>query len=186
MENDSFDTLFNSLKNHFDTEEPDKNHDKRFLAKLNNQNNQQTIKLNKSGLWRPLLGIAASIVLIIALLVGNKENVHATGLASVSPEMAETQGFFESTISTELKKLETYANGDTSILIKDALNQMNRLETEYELLKKDLTQSGNDQRVIYAMITNFQNRIDILQNTLKQIERVKQLNNFKNENNNTI
>ena len=63
---------------------------------------------------------------------------------------------------------------------------MKRLENEYESLITDLSESGNDQRVIYAMISNFQNRIEILQNTLQQIEIVKQLKNSKNENNNTI
>ena len=36
------------------------------------------------------------------------------------------------------------------------------------------------------MISNFQNRINILQNTLEQIENVKQLNNTTNEKSTTI
>ena len=56
----------------------------------------------------------------------------------------------------------------------------------YEKLKLDLTSSGEDKRVIYAMITNFQNRIDLLENVLEQIEEIKQLKNSNNENITTL
>ena len=47
--------------------------------------------------------------------------------------------------------------------------------------KIDLTESGKDQRVIYAMISNFQSRIDILTTVLEQIEDVKQLKTNTNQ-----
>ena len=49
------------------------------------------------------------------------------------------------------------------------------------ILKKDLVESGNDKRVIYAMITNFQNRIDLLQNVINTIEEIKTLKETENE-----
>ncbi|MGB1308359.1 MAG: hypothetical protein ACPG6B_05580, partial [Oceanihabitans sp.] len=98
-------------------------------------------------------------------------------LASISPEMAETQNFFTTTIASELTKLEKETNPEAKILIQDAMLQIIRLEKQYTNLKEDLLESGDDKRVIYAIISNFQNRIDILQNTLKQIENIKQLKN---------
>lgn len=186
MSTDNLDNMFKDLQGSFDIQEPKEDHKKRFMAKLNNQN--QTVQLSKKQwpIWKPLIGVAASVVLIIALVIGNNQDADIAGLASVSPEMAQTQDFFTSTIAIELKKLESASNPETKLLIQDALNQMKRLENEYESLKTDLSESGNDQRVIYAMISNFQNRIEILQNTLQQIEIVKQLKNSKHENNNTI
>lgn len=183
---DDLEHIFKDLQSHFDTNEPARGHDKRFLTKLNAQNSIAKTTVKKRFNWKPFIGIAASIVLIVALVLGNNQEANAIGLASVSPEMAQTQDFFTSTIAVELKKLENATNPETKLLIKDALNQMKRLENEYNLLITDLSQSGNDQRVIYAMITNFQNRIEILQNTLKQIEIVEHLKNSNNENNNTI
>lgn len=52
---------------------------------------------------------------------------------------------------------------------------MELLEKNYENLKIDLKESGNDKRVIYAMISNFQSRIDLLENVLKTIENLKTL-----------
>ena len=186
MSTENLDNMLKDLQGSFDIKEPNEDHKKRFMVKLNNQNQTAQVDKKQWAIWKPLIGVAASIVLIIALVVGNNQDANATGLASVSPEMAQTQDFFDSTIATELKKLESASNPETKMLIQDALNQIKRLENEYESLKTDLSESGNDQRVIYAMISNFQNRIEILQNTLQQIEIVKQLKNSKHENNNTI
>lgn len=187
MSTDNLNKLFENLKDQFDLEEPNSDHTKRFLNKLNNNSNIVSNNKSKSrNLWKPLLAVAASLLLIVTLFITNNQQETVRDLANVSPEMAKTQSFFTSTISEELKKLEQQSNPETKIIIKDALIQIKKLEIDYENLKGDLTKSGDDNRVIYAMIKNFQNRIDILQNTLKHIESIKQLNKLSNENNTTI
>lgn len=188
MSTDNLDKLFNGLKETFDVEEPNSGHSKRFLDKLNNRTETlPTIKKPKRiHLWKPLIGIAATLLLIMALVIANKSQNAIRDLANVSPEMKKTQSFFTSTISEELKKLESETNPETKMIINDALIQIKKLEINYDKLKMDLTKSGDDNRVIFAMIKNFQNRIDILQNTLTHIENIKQLNKISNENNSKI
>ena len=128
-----------------------------------------------------MFGIAASIVLLVTVFVGINKQEDVLDLASVSPEMAETQDFFTTSIDEELRKLQQESSPEVQILIQDALKRIKFLEKDYESLKIDLKNSGEDNRVIYAMISNFQNRIDILQNTLEQINTVKQLKNTSNE-----
>ena len=50
-------------------------------------------------------------------------------------------------------------------------------------MENDLLESGNDKRVIHAMIQNFQQRIDLLSEVLEQIENIKSLNNQNYESN---
>jgi len=100
--------------------------------------------------------------------------------------MSETQDFFTATIQAELRKINQEKSPVTEKLIEDALNSIESLEKEYENLKISLTDNGNDQRIIYAMINNFQSRIDILNNVLEEIENLKQLNISTDENTNTI
>lgn len=183
MKSDILETLYNN-KTNFDTETPPDGHEKRFLAKLENQKIKQNSKPKLRQLWLPITAVAASILLLINLSINT--NATTKGLASVSPEMAKTESYFTNTIAAELKKLKSASNSETRLIIKDALIQLNRLETEYKLLVTDLNKSGQDQRIIYAMISNFQNRIEILQNTLQQIEIVKQLKNSKHESNHNI
>ncbi len=176
MKKDNLNQLFENLKGEFDIEAPNLGHQKRFLSKLNSKDTKIVETSSKTfKLWKPLLAVAAMIVLCFSLMTILYEQQEVNDLASVSPEMSKTQDFFTSTIENELTKLNKELTPQTKVLIDDALKQMNILETDYESLKKDLAESGDDKRVIYAMISNFQNRIDVLQNVMERIDEVKQL-----------
>ena len=187
MSKNTLDGLFKNLENNFDVEIPNIGHKTRFLDKLNN-NEESVIKIKRSekNIWKPMLGIAASIALIITLFIGSQQQKESGDLASVSPKMEETQNFFTATINEELIKLKEEVSPEVEKLVQDALKQIKILEEDYVNLKADLSKSGDDNRVIYAMISNFQNRIDILKNTLNQIEIVKQLKNSSHETSTTI
>ncbi|MFV0565426.1 MAG: hypothetical protein ACK5NB_06295 [Flavobacteriaceae bacterium] len=180
----NIDNLFNQLNGCFDVEEPTPRHQQRFLEKLNKANRKSVPKWHR--FIKPTLGIAASAIVILAVFIGLNTEPKIKDLANVSPEMAQTQDFFNNSINEELKKLEKASVPETKKVIQDALNQIKILEKNYEILKTDLTESGDDNRVIHAMISNFQNRINILQNALAQIEIIKQLNQQSYDVNNTI
>lgn len=187
MEKDTIDDLFENLRGEFDINEPNQGHELRFLDKLKTNNVVSNDFKNSSGFnWKPFLAIAASIVICFSVFMTLQNQPEALDLASVSPELSETQDFFTVTIENELKKLNNERSPLTEQIINDALEQIQVLETNYQNLKTDLTESGSDQRVIYAMISNFQNRIAILNTVLEQIEDVKQLKINKNEPKNTI
>lgn len=188
MSKDNIDKLFKRLENDFDIEAPSINHKQRFLDKLNKNGALQPTKANKQRrrLLKPLIGVAASFTLLFTLILGSQQSESSSDLASVSPKMAETQDFFATTIAEELNKIEKETSPETKVLIDDTMQRMKTLETEYESLKEDLAESGEDNRVIYAMISNFQNRIDLLQNALEQINNIKQIKTLKNETSTTI
>lgn len=179
MSKDNIEKLFSRLENDFDIEQPDVNHALRFLDKLNNQGELSLIKENNKQwrrLWKPLAGIAASIALIFTFTLNANQDI-SRDLANVSPKMAETQDFFLVSINEELSKLQEETSPEAKSLIKDAMERIKVLEQTYETLKNDLSESNDDSRVIYAMISNFQSRIDILKSTLEQINIIKQLKN---------
>lgn len=187
MEKDNLDSLFDNLKGQFDVETPQTNHEQRFLDKLKS-NDIASIEVKKSSgfNWKPFLAIAASIIICLGLFTTLQTQPEDLDLASVSPEMSETQDFFTVTIENELKKLNKERSPLTEQIIADALAQIKLLEKDYQKLKTDLTESGKNQRVIYAMISNFQNRIDILNTVLEQIEVIKELKTNTNEPKNTL
>ena len=187
MRKDTIDDLFDNLKGEFDINEPNKDHELRFLDKLksndvasNNYNN--TSRFN----WKPFIAIAASLAICFSVLITMQNQPEVLDLASVSPELSETQDFFTATIENELKKLNNERSPLTEQIITDAIEQVQLLENDYQNLKTDLTESGSDQRVIYAMISNFQSRIDILNTVLEQIETIKELKINTDETKNTI
>lgn len=187
MNENTLDNLFETLKEDFDIEKPKLGHQQRFLNKLNNQKETITdVSKPVWKLWKPLLGVAASIVLLISIFVGVQQNSNSKELASISPEMANTQDFFTNAIISELEKLNSEETPEFQDLIVDALFQIKILEENYAQLKIDLSESGNDKRVIYAMISNFQKRIYLLQNVVEQIDDLKQQKTEQNENSITI
>jgi len=187
MEKNNLESLFENLKNEFDIENPSSGHKDRFLAKLKGQDSKVVeLETKKSNFWKPLMAVAASVILGVSIFMTLQQEPKVKDLASISPELSETQDFFTAAIASELATLDSERTPETESIIKDALNRIDLLEKEYAKLRVDLTESGDDKRVIYAMISNFQNRIDLLQNVLKQIEEVKQLNKNNNENKITI
>ena len=182
MPNDIIDDLFHALKGEFDVNEPQPNHEMRFLDKLKTTDMVVNTSKKLSGFnWKPFFAVAASIALCISLFTALQNASEALDLASVSPELSETQDFFTTSIENELKKIDKERSPLTEPIISDALEQIQLLEHNYQNLKTDLMESTNDQRVIYAMITNFQNRIDILNTVLEQIEIIKELKINTNE-----
>ncbi|MDT0685803.1 DUF4179 domain-containing protein [Autumnicola psychrophila] len=183
MKKDNIEELFRDVD--FDTSEPHDGHRERFLEKLKDENFSAKKKPRVRSLWATFLGIAAGLALLV-FLGGTYFNYQALGssldLASVSPEMKQTQEFYTSLIENELKEIQEEKSPETEAIVKDALAQMAKLDTEYEELKRDLLKSGKDKRVIHAMINNFQQRIDLLNTVLTQIEEIKLLKNNSHEN----
>ncbi len=184
MKNNDFDDLFEGLN--FDIEEPHSGHKERFFKKLDHRFTSSEKKGKVRRLWAPVISIAASFLIAFFLLgefLGNPAAAKNSDLASISPEMKQTQEFYTGMITRELNAIDAEKTPETEAIINDALAQMEKLENEYEALRDDLIDSGKDNRVIHAMIQNFQQRIDLLNNVLTQIENIKSLKNQNHENN---
>lgn len=186
MSTDNLDTLFEDLQGQFDVNEPRSGHQQRFMKKLNAESPIAEDQSKLFNLWKPFLAIAASLVLILTLTINRQGDSNVNALASVSPEMETTQDYFTTAIASELEKLNEVDNPEFQKLIVDALFQIKILEEDYQKLTVDLEESGNDKRVIHAMILNFQNRIDILTNVTEQIDELKTLKEIENENSSTL
>lgn|SRR5690606_16469681 len=174
METDKIEELFKNLKDEFDVELPATGHQQRFLDKLNLKDSSKVDKAPKRKSYKTFLSIAASILICFGLFVFFQNKMEVNDLASVSPELSQTQDFFTTAINSELKKINAQRSPENEVLISDALKQLELLEKNYERLKVDLKESGQDKRVIYAMISNFQSRIDILENVLASIVKLKE------------
>ena len=83
MKKDSIENLFDNLKHEFNVEEPTENHKKRFMKKLNNQD-IVAVNMSKRNLWKPFIGIAASIAILVTVFVGTQPEETANDLASIS------------------------------------------------------------------------------------------------------
>ncbi len=181
---DEIEKLFERMENQLDIYEPSADHKVRFLEKLQEQNKVVALAPKKRN-WTRSLAIAASITLLIGMIsIASLSNTNEKAdLASVSPQMEDTQNFFTVAIKTQLEEIDKKSSAETAQLVVDAMKQLEKLESSYEILKKDLVKSSNDKRVISAMVKNFQKRALLLEEVLEKIKNIKTLKILENETN---
>jgi uncharacterized protein YsxB (DUF464 family) len=158
--------------NEFDFQEPHSFHLDRFNHKLKHPKKESQTS------WK-LLSVAASVLLIFGFYLGS--NQKQLDLADISPKMEEVQSYFVSAIHHELQTIESNRNLDTESIIESALEGLETLEDNYKNFVKELNKNDQHARIISAMIKNYQRRLDILENTLKQIEHIKNPNLLNDE-----
>lgn len=183
MNTDKIEKLFKRMQDQLDIHEPSANHQMRFLEKLQQQNKVVQLQPKKVNWFKPL-AIAASIAILfgMAAMTFMFNPTQEVDLANVSPQMKETQSFFTSAIQLQLEEIDKVSSAETKELVLDAMNQLEKLESDYEILKKDLFHSGNDKRVISAMIKNFQKRANLLDEVLQKINSINEFKLSENEN----
>ena len=169
-----------------DTKVLRKGHQDRFLAKLEGMNDSEGLASiaseNKRNNWGKWVA-AASIILMIGFGLTTIMNYKEANLPEVPEEIANAEFYFEGLINADLEKLQSSKNEHTKQLIDDTISQINKLDQEYKALQKKLIEDY-DRRIVKAMISNFQTRIDLLNMVLEQVEIIEQIKNEQqNENN---
>lgn len=151
-------------ENNFDVHEPHSGHLERFQRKL-----QQPKRRKLPWKW---MSVAACFVLSLGFWLGSNQQKNQLDLGDM-PNMQETQNYFVNAINFELKNVEKHRSLDTESLIEEALEELEDLEDSYKEFIKDLNENGYNKQTIYAMIENYQQRLEILENLLQQIEELK-------------
>ena len=183
MEKDNIDKLFDGLQGTFDTEEPQRGHQQRFLEKLQESQGVVSIQKKKNTWWKPL-SIAASVAILLGIgfSMFNTAPSIDEQVAEISLEVSQTQFHFTSLIDEQVQQLKSESTPETKKMIDDTMIQLNRLDSNYKVLEQDLLNGGNSKLILSAMITNFQTRIDLLQDVLDQVSTIKNLKKYNDEN----
>lgn len=165
--------LFKGLEGTFDQAEPAPGHRERFLNRLDTPGG---VAAHGRNWWKPL-SIAAAIVLMLGsgLALLRPAQTLAQQVAEISPEASQTSFYFANLIEQQVRELEQFSGPETEPLIQDTLGRLALLEADYQRLEQDLVGGGNSKLILSAMITNFQTRIDLLQDVMAQIEQIQQL-----------
>jgi hypothetical protein len=172
--NDPLDRLFDHLENQWDIQDLPIMHQNRFLEKQK--------KRNKTTQKWFALSIAASILIILGLFVMRNQNQPQKDFKLASAETQKTDSVFNAIIQKELTQIKQKKTTLNDKILTDALFQMNEMEKDYEKIKKELIENGENKQIIYAMIQNFKTRIAFLENVLEQINNIEKLNTTTDEN----
>ncbi|MCL6275356.1 hypothetical protein M3P19_15165 [Muricauda sp. 2012CJ35-5] len=183
MEKDNLDQLFQRLEGEFDVENPKQGHQDRFLQKLNQSKGVTSLNGKKTNWWKSL-SIAASVALLCVLglqVINNKPSIKEQ-VVEIAPEVSETEFYFANLIEAQVQQLKDEKSPETAKLVDDTLVQLEKLQSDYDALEQELVNGGNSKFILNAMITNFQTRIDLLQEVLTNIENIKNIKTNYDEN----
>jgi len=171
--NDHMEKMFENFENQWDIHELSSDHNERFLAKQKSKKQPKTV-------WYPL-SIAASILLLFGLFfIFNKvEPKH--DFALVSAETQKTDSIFSAMVRDELIQINKKKSPLNEKIVNDAFQQMQLMDADYEKIKKELIENGENKQIIYAMIHNFKTRIEFLENVLVQLNNAEKLNTTTHE-----
>jgi negative regulator of sigma E activity len=102
------------------------------------------------------------------------------GLVAASPAYAKEVTHYASLIDDKRAELRQLTEQDPD-LYRQFSGDLESLEANYQTLKADLPQTPNQEVLIQAMIQNLQLQIDLLNEQLRVIERMKQQTTHRHE-----
>jgi hypothetical protein len=157
----------------FDDKELTSGHEQRFLNKLEKKKSKLGLKI-----W---YGVAASLILLTMLsffakdFIFNKKfvknNSAIMSLSDISFKYQEVEEFYQAGINEkiiEFKHLECKVDNDQ---LQQIDNELAQFDQNYLNLQVELKKNVNDERIINAMINNYQTKITFLELVIDQIKQ---------------
>jgi len=160
----------------FDTIEPSEGHMARFREKLS----PATISLYARIPYGLKIAAVLVLVAVTSILVFEQAQKFYTSyqkpLQEIIPdEYGEAQVYYTSLINQRYSEIDQLITTDPErreILMKE-LDDMDRL---FHFLLKDLQTNPSDERVLSAMITHYQMKLEIMGQIIQQLEKAYQIN----------
>lgn len=164
-------------------------HHERFQKRLKSRERRSPFQV-----WK----VAAGLILVLASSVIYWSNKPTLTKESSLPETAENSSeevdhtipledatfYYNQSINHQFAALdEFYGDDDSKQLIDETKMLITELQKEYEELEKQLAKSA-DERIVIAMISNYQRRIELLEDLVNKLKYIKQLKTEQNEKSN--
>ena len=160
-------------------------HEARFIEKL-----EKELPVKKSNSFF-FLKIAAAIVVFLGLGYGiftqidsdsddpklaeiKEKKADIKSLGDISPDLKKVENYYLASINMELAKM-TYAPENMD-LIDGYLKRLSDLNTEYDELNKELSETGPNIGTVDALINNLKLRLNLLQRLKDQLNELNKTN----------
>jgi hypothetical protein len=181
---DKLEKFVKEHRDEFDSFEPRPDLWQDISKELHQKKTTKPLWPNRAHLWK----YAAAIVLLIVASfitwhqlspdpstqqVASNERVQT--IPEIAPQLAEVETYYTSLIHQKKEQIGSY---DLKALgIEDNLQQdIAGLDSSYTRLKRELANTPNKEQIMDAMILNLQMRMDLLNNQLKTLEKIKNIN----------
>lgn len=127
-------------------------------------------------LWkRPMLRIAASVLLLVGIAAFFGQTLLSSGADKTqyaSKELMEIDMYYKDLVSHQVQLVKNNP-GLSEENKAEFLSFMDELDTEYEVLKKEMQKNLDNEQVLEAIISNYKKRIELIENLLRQLNDSK-------------
>ena len=135
-------------------------------------------KIKKKSVMPLWLGIAASLILIMGvtfIYTYRSQNNKELEIADINPVYGKKELKFASLIEEKKDSLQAYAKKNPALYANFSAD-LNKLDSDYEQLKKELQNSPNQKVVVKAMVKNLELQLQVINQQLSIINEVNQIN----------
>lgn len=156
-------------------QEPPEGHFERFETRLKEEGKVKAFSWNR--VWR----VAASVVFV--LLAVNQGRIWLTpgeedpiSLANISPEYAEVEYFYTSSIQNGINTWNNLAAGGIVSEEENRIMQqeLKDFEVRFDEIQKELEANPYDERVIQAMLEYYQAKLNVITLIVNKLQEVQQ------------
>lgn len=97
----------------------------------------------------------------------------------ISHKLRDTNSYYQSLVSHQVELVKNHPELTLEDK-KEFLSFMDALDEEYEVLRSELKNNLDNDRIFEAIVENYKKRIEIIENFLRQINDSKELNQDEN------
>lgn len=158
-------------KESFDDLEPNEGHFERFESRLNKQKTKTVeIKINV------LIRVAAAVLILIsgAIWIIINQTSKTVPYNGYTQEIQEVEYYYSTLVSEKMSQIKQYSN-DPELKEKLIQEEFNELDSLNNVLQKELKTTPGDERVINAIISHYQTKVEILNQILDDLQSIKHI-----------
>jgi len=162
----------------FDEKEPLEGHFDRFRKKMENRKPTRKVNLFMVGAAAAIAGLilTGSLSLIYNNSALSNYNKNELSLSNISPELKEVESYYQSQINVRYNQINTLKEKSSPEVKAEINKTFSDMDLGYYILKKDLSQSPKQERIVSAMIEQYQARIEMLDQILRTLQYISKIN----------
>lgn len=163
-----------SHRDSFDEREPLGGHFDRFQHKIETRKPARRINLALVAAAAAFAGIVLTGTLGVVYNNSslNQFNKNELMLSMLSPELSEVENYYNGRINEKYNQINNLTKKSSPEVASEVTSALKDMTFGYYLLKKDLLNNPNQERVKNAMIEQYQVRIDMLDQILDTLKNL--------------
>ena len=135
--------------------------------------------------WIRIRNIAAAVIIVVSVgymindLMGERRSGRELTLADIDRDLGAREKEYRTMVSLKFQEAESFNHVD-NMIIAELLEEIQRLDTIYEITLKDLNELGYNEQVIQTIFDTYEKKIYLLELIILENNKIKNHENDEN------